>query len=347
MRKLLLIIIAIASLASCNQRPEEKNQALKNPVKINIVRIGSDSLSIPVLCTGTLSSKTQANLGFLTGGIIRQIYVSEGAAVKKGQLLARLDMTEIDSRAKQARLALEKAKRDFSRVENLYQDTVATLEQYQDARTAFELAMTNFRIAGFSQDHSEIRAPADGKILKKLKENGEIVAPGHPVLVFASTEAEWVLRANLADRDIVRISDKDEAVVSFDAYPGREYLAEVMEIASAANPLSGTYQVEIRLKEQPQRLVTGLIGKAKIFPEKQLHILLPPEAMVDAEGKVATVFRIRKGRPMRVEVLLGDLTEKGFVVELGLQKGDTVVTDGNAGLREDEQVSIVSDKSQR
>ena len=287
MRKISIFIMISFLAFSCKPTQDEPTVKHASAVNIKVARIKSDSLSLPVLSPGTLASKTQANLSFITGGIIRRFYVSEGEMVRAGELLASLDMTEIDSRARQAAIAVDKARRDFQRVENLYRDTVATLEQYQDARTALEFATANAKIAGFSKEHSEIRAPSDGKILKKLKEAGEIVSSGHPVLVFASTEAEWVLRVSLADRDIVRIAEKDRALVSFDAYPGREYFAEVMEIASAANLLSGTYEVEVRLIELPDNLVTGLIGQAKIYPAKKLYTFLPPEALVEA-GRVGT-----------------------------------------------------------
>src|SRR6056297_1482105 len=125
MRYLSLTAFIAALLVSCSPNgPAESASSLRDYQNVDIAIIQRDSISIPVFSVGTLSSKTQSKLSFLTGGIIKQFSVSEGDPVKEGDLLAKLDITEIESRVKQASLAFEKAERDFKRAENLYQDTV-------------------------------------------------------------------------------------------------------------------------------------------------------------------------------------------------------------------------------
>ncbi len=325
---------------SCSSEQEQKVQQQEEKKNIRIAKVLQDSISIPVKSVGTLSSKTQSNLSFLTGGIIDRIYVSEGTRVEKDELLAKLNMTEINSRVRQATLGLEKSRRDFRRVENLYRDTVATLEQYQDAKTALDVAKADYEIAFFNKKNSEIRAPANGKILKKLKESNEIVAPGHPVLVFASTEAEWVLTVNLSDRDIVRVKAGDSASVSFDAYPGEDFSAIVHEIANAANPLSGTYELELKLLDLPEQLVTGLIGKAKILPPPENFLILPHESLVEAIGNQGVVFKMENGHPVRTPVKIINITSAGIILNDGLNEGDTVITDGNVWIKDGDKVEI-------
>jgi len=308
MNRIILVIVIAAFLYSCKDQVVETQDQAAELMKVRVARVESDSLSIAIKGVGALASKTQSNLSFLTGGIIDRIYVNEGDLVKEGDLLTRLEMTEIESRLSQARLAYNKAQRDFERVENLYRDTVATLEQYQDARTGLDLAASNLRIARYSKKNSSIMAPSDGKILKKLKEVNEIAAPGHPVIVFASTETDWILNVNLSDRDIVRVEAGDTAIVRFDAYPGEEFLAEVREVASVANLMSGTYEVELSLQELPERLVSGLIGKATIHPAAENYLFLPPEALVEAIGNQGTVFVLDGDKVRRTEVELASVT---------------------------------------
>ena len=341
MRFILLVIMA-GLLNSCSTNEPASSNDSQQYSNVEITTIRKDSISIPVYSVGTLSSKTQSNLSFLTGGIIERFYVSEGDIVDEGDLLAKLDMTEIESKVKQASLAYDKAKRDFRRAENLYNDTVITLEQYQNAETALEIAETNYRIAQFNSKNSEVKAPSDGKILKKLKESNEIVAPGHPVVVFASTETDWILNVNLADKDIVRISMGDSASISFDAYPGNKYHAMVSEIATAANLMSGTYKVELKLIDLPSSLVTGLIGQARIFPQRETFIFLPPEGLVEAVGNEGVVFVLDEGQAVRREVVVGLITEKGIVIRSGLKEGDRVITHGNASLKDGERVEVVT-----
>lgn len=341
MSRIILCAALISFVVSCspkNQEPESTGQALPN-VKIGFIT--KDTISLPINSVGTLSSKTQSNLSFLTGGIISAYFIAEGDIVKEGDLLAKLDATEIESRTTQASLALEKAKRDYQRANNLYRDTVITLEQFQNAKTALDVAEENFQIARFNCKNSEIRAPSRGKILKKLKEQNEITAPGHPVLVFASTEADWVLKVSLSDRDIVRINIGDSAIINFDAYPGENFKALVSEIANAANPLSGTYEAELKLLSLPERLVTGLIGNATIIPQSRTVLVLPLEGLVEAAGSKAIVFVRKGGKTIRKEIEISSITDEGIIVKSGLNEGDTIITDGNAWLNDGEQVKII------
>ena len=120
----------------------------------------------------------------------------------RGQLLARLNLTEIDAQVGQARNAFEKAERDFKRVSNLYRDSAATLEQFQNAQTGFQLAEQALQIAGFNQRYSSIYATESGRVLRKLMNEGELVGPGQPVYVINSTRpGDWVIRIGVADRD--------------------------------------------------------------------------------------------------------------------------------------------------
>jgi RND family efflux transporter MFP subunit len=332
-----IIILA----ASCSGNENNETSTSPQPEKtVRVAEVKKDNLSIQVQSVGTLASKDQSNLSFLTGGIIDRIFVSEGEVVMKGQLLARLDMTEIESRVKQASLSLEKAQRDFDRVESLYEDTVATLEQYQDSRTALEVAQANYKIAGFNKQNSEIRAPSNGKILKKLKESNENVGSGHPVLVFASTEADWILTVNLSDRDIVRVNLKDSAIISFDAYPGEEFEATISEIANSANPLSGTYEVELQLIDYPEKLVTGLIGQAIIYPPEKSYLIIPPESLVEATGRTGIVFQLVDEKPVRKSIDILALTESAIIIKNGLKEGDIVVTEGNAWIEDGENIKV-------
>lgn len=341
MRFIPLIAVFAGLLASCSTNDPTGSDDSQEYSNVRITTILEDSISIPVYSVGTLSSKTQSNLSFLTGGIIERFYVSEGEIVNEGDLLARLDMTEIESKVKQASLAYDKAGRDFKRAENLYNDTVITLERYQNAETALEIAETNYRIARFNRENSEITAPSDGKVLKKLKESNEIAGSGHPVIVFASTEADWILNVNLADKDIVRILPGDSASVSFDAYPGNKYHAQVNEIATVANLLSGTYEVELKLLDLPGQLVTGLIGQTRIFPQKQSFLFLPPEGLVEAVGDKGVVFIFHEGEARLREIFIGPVTDRGIVITGGLQEGDRIITQGNAWLKDGEKVEVV------
>ena len=115
--------------------------------------------AFPVQCSGLLSSKRLIKLSFKTGGIIARINVDEGSPVKKGQVIASLEMTEIAAQVDQAKLALEKAERDLKRIKSLYSDTVATLEQLQEhPYISYQLAKV---IIAYRNQHGGFRDVSD------------------------------------------------------------------------------------------------------------------------------------------------------------------------------------------
>jgi membrane fusion protein, multidrug efflux system len=254
-----------------------------------------------------------------------------------------LELSEIRSRVNQANLAVDKADRDFQRAANLFRDSVVTLETYQNANTALEVAKSELRIAEFNLEHSRIIAPANGLILKKLAEENEIVGPGHPVLYFASTENEWVMRVNVTDKDRIHLNINDSARVSFDAFPGREFRAKIAEIAEIADPYTSTYEIELSLEEQINSPVSGLIGTARIFPSRELdYPMVPYESLIEGDGKDGQVWVLQEGIPVKTRVKIIALRDDGILIERGISAGDSLIIEGGHQIRENSRVVILS-----
>jgi len=333
-RSILLLACSFAMISSCKQKAPSE-EATEEDVHVKTQVVKEQVVSLPVRTSGRLSSKTEIKLSFKTGGIIEKIFVDEGQVVRKDKLLARLNLEEISSQVRQAELALQKAQRDFARAENLYRDSVATLEQYQNARTGLELAQANAKIARFNLEYSEIRAPSDGKILKKLAEENEITGPGYPVLFFASTEANWVVRVNLTDKDIVRVNLLDSAGVVFDAWPGRSLICQVSETGKAADPYTGTYEVELTMLEKPDNLTSGFIGKVTIFPsDTTSYPVIPVGALIDGKGSSGTVYILKNDTAARKDIMIHSITDEGIVVGEGLKAGDEIIVEGGSFIKE-------------
>ena len=311
-------------------------------VNVRIRQVSSLEYRMPVRAVGLLGPRREMKLSFKTGGIIREIRAREGEKVKAGEVLAVLDLSEIEAQADQARIAMEKAERDLVRARNLYNDSVATLEQYQNARSAYELARTQTEIARFNLQHSRITAPSEGTIQKVLVEASEMIAPGYPALLFASTGNDWVVRAALTDRDIVRLSMGDPAEVTMDAFAGITFQAEVSELGALADPVTGTYEAELRILQPDHRFRTGFISRVLIYPsEVNRDLVVPVEALLDAAGNMAHVYVFKDGRASRVRIRTGQLLDSLVVVTEGLREGQWIVTDGARYLKGDAEVNPV------
>ena len=288
----------------------------------------------PVVATGTLAAKEEVALSFKIGGILARIAAEEGQPVRRGQVLATLDPAEIDAQVRKAEQGAAKGERDLARARTLYRDSVATLEQLQDATTGAEVARADLAAARFNRRYAAIVAPADGIILRRRAEAGEMVQPGAPVLVLGAAGGS-VLRVGLPDRDAVRVRRGDAATVRFGAFPGAAFAGRVAEVA-AASTAAGTYEVEVAVDAGGRALASGLIGRVEIAPAARERLrLVPIEALLEADDDSATVFTVTpNGRARRVPVRIAFLRGDRAAVSGGLDGVAEVVTGGAAYLED-------------
>ena len=265
--KYLFFVLFSAAIVACGAKEEEKSKEDIIPVKVEEVK--KSEIAMPIRTSGKIEASLESNLSFKIPGIIKSINIKEEQTVKKGEVLASLDLSEIKANVTKAENGYEKAKRDYARAENLYNDKVATLEQLQNAKTGLEVAESDLKIARFNLEHSIIKAPANGKVLKKFVEVNEMINTGYPVFTFGSNGGNWKMLVGVADVDVVKISLNDTAIVKFDAFPGVEFKASVGAVGQGADPGTGTYEIQLLIDKNNYPLVSGFIGKAEIYPLKK------------------------------------------------------------------------------
>ena len=338
-RTVLLALLPLA-LSGCS-RSRASAAPEREVVAVRLAPVTTERIARPVTATGTLGPKEEVTLSFKIGGVIGRILVDEGQAVRAGDTLAALDLSEIDAGVTRARSAAEKAERDLTRARRLYADSVATLEQTQNAETGFDVARAELETATFNRRYAVIVAPAAGVILGRSAEPGELVSPGAPILTLGSRSRGVVVRAALADRDVVRLRLGDRAEVRFDALPDHPLAGTVTEIAAAADPLTGTYRVEVTVPGSG--LSSGLVGQVEIRPAAARPMaLVPIEAVLEADGSHATVFALSADgrRAQRRAVTIGFLAGDRVAVLAGLDGVRSVVTDGAAYLDDGAAVRV-------
>jgi multidrug efflux system membrane fusion protein len=323
-----LLLALLVSACTPEPAPDEPQQG----VAVAVARLTMESVSQPVVVTGTFGSRDDIPLAFKTGGVIARITVDQGQAVKRGQTLAVLDTREIDAAVAKAAVALEKATRDEARVRRLYEDSVATRTGWQDALSARDAASADMTGARVNREYATIVAPQDGVILQRIATPGSNVGPGTPVLVLGGAARGRVLRAGLTDRDALRTTVGDLATVRFAALPDATFAGTVTLLARSADPRTGTYTVEIALRGA-EALPAGLVGRADIAVRAAgTAMLVPVDALVEADADSATVYTldslpgpgtVAAAHRVRIGALHGDRAAVS-----GLPAGATVITRG-------------------
>lgn len=335
-----IYLTACGTKAHNNRIPESSES-----IPVTIVKAIGEERIMPVEVSGLLTTENEARLSFKVSGVIQSIDVREGSRVRKGQLLATIIPNEINAQVGQAGLALEKAKRDLERLERLYQDSVVTLEQVQNAKTGFDIAQRTLQQSAFNQAYSRIHAPDDGFVARKLMNTGEIASPGSPVLLMNLNKQSgaWILKAGVSDKDWSIISIGNKASVILDAYPGQSFEGTVSNKSVATDNSGGSFIVEIAVKLYPKQAAVGMFGRATIVPEKSyFEYTIPYEALLEADGKQGYVFITSDRKTAkRVPVQIARLDEKFVYVEKGLESNHFVVVAGSAYLKDGSTISVV------
>lgn len=342
MKSSIMLISAIAiAITACTGASGKENAVKETEVPVRLSEVQETDYAEPVEATGTLTTRDELQLSFKVGGVVARVSAQEGAAVSKGATLATLDLREINAQLAKAKTALIKAERDLARVKNLHRDSVATLEQLQDATSALDIARSDYNGVAFNQSYATIVAPSNGVVLKKLAEPGELVSVGEAVVVLGSLSSGSVVRAGIADRDAVRLRMGDRATISFSAYPGRKFTGAVSEIPAAANPMTGTYAVEVKVNDPPP-MASGLVGKVTIHPSLLGRVrLIPMEAITEADGDRAYVYVLDGTTARRVEVAVSSIDGGRVAINAGLDGVTHVVSAGAAYLNDGVKVKVI------
>lgn len=340
----LLSIVSLSVLIfACGKTEPEAQSIIKGEIiPVKVMELKQASFSSPIAASGTFSTKDETLLSFKVGGIVSKLLVQEGDAVKKGQILATLDLTEIQAGLNQSKLAYEKALRDHERAGRLYRDSVATLEQFQNSKTALDIAEQQLKTSEFNLSYSQIRATQNGFVLRKFVNAGQQVSSGAPVLqINGASQGTWVLQATVNDQNWSTISIGDQAIIlgsDTDSIPGK-----VIRKSQSADPMTGAYWVEVAPENTTNlSLASGMFGKVVVTPSLQKEgWQIPYEALLDAEGSGGYVFVTDDDQTAKkVKVVIGKIAENSVQVLQGLENHGKLIASGSAYLTDGSKIQI-------
>lgn len=341
-----ILVAAVLIVAGCGRDAHGAKAPAELAVAVRAVRVDAPG-SAAITGTGSLGFKDETPLAFKIGGVIAKVNVDEGARVRVGQVLAELDLREIDAAVAKAGAGAEKAARDAERAARLYHDSVATLTQLQDAQSGRDAAAADQRAARVNREYAVIVAPSDGVVLRRASNPGAQVSAGTMVLVFGSAKRGSVLRVGLSDRDALRVREGDAASVTFDANGAREFNGRVRQVAAAADARTGTYTVEVAL-DGVETLPSGLVGRVRITSRGGARsvaaadvIAIPAEALVEGGEGRGVVFALDPTGHValrRSVTLIG--VDGDRVLVSGLGAATRVITSGAAWLTDSARVEV-------
>ncbi|WP_281647121.1 efflux RND transporter periplasmic adaptor subunit [Parendozoicomonas sp. Alg238-R29] len=311
---------------------------------VEVATVHYQQAARPISISALLAYKSTQKLAFKVGGPVANILVEEGDAVEKGQILAVLDTEEVQARVGEAEARFDNAQRNVERLKKLYKKNVVSLDQLQDAETELDVVESQLRVARFNLRYSSIKAPAAGRIVRRMVEAGELIAPNQVVFALADESRGWIMRTALSDRKVVLIRHNDPVSVRFDPWPLQAFTGKVSEISEAAEERSGLFEVEIALDPVSDvRLRDGYVGRIRIEPsQKERVVKLPSLALVSAMSPMGVVYVLNDDNTVSARQIRTHYLEGSFVAVSGdVKEGESVVTTGAAFLHDGDKVRVV------
>jgi len=342
---LLLIVLLIAACKDNNEQYASVADKIDKRALVETASVQEMNQAPTVKAIGRLASNKEVKLSFKIGGVIDFIKADEGKYIKKGQTIAALRTNEIDAQVMKARQALDKAERDLARVKSMFEEEAATIENVEDLTTLVEVSKADLDIALFNQKYAKIVSPISGRVLRRLAEPNELIGPGQPIFLVASSEGKaFVFKASLSDKDVAQIQYNDGVKAYFDAFPGEEFSGKVSLIAESADPRTGTFEVEINLGSNGKRLRNGLFGRVEIQPsQKTNYLTIPMDALVEADAAKMTIFIPSADQATAQEVTVKPLRIFGNQIAIEIPEGEpitSVITSGAPYLIDGDSIRI-------
>ena len=348
-----VVAVVVVALKCTGGEKEEK-------VSFETAKVEKTNIQTSITATGTIEPVTSVTVGTQVSGIVSHLYVDYNSVVKKGQVIAELDRTNLISELNTAKANLSSAEStanyelsNYNRYKTLYDKGLVSADEYESAQLSYRKAKEQVKTASESVQKAQtnlgyatITSPIDGVILSKSVEEGQTVAASFntpELFVIAQDLTNMRVIADIDEADIGGVKEGQRVSFTVDAFPDDHFEGQVTQVRQQATTESNvvTYEVVISAPNNDLKLKPGLTANVTIFtlekndvltaPAKALRFM-PNEALLQ-EGQVIEDVEA----PQKVWTLEGN-TFKAHAVETGTTNG--ILTEITGGIKEGTEILV-------
>ncbi len=359
MKKILIaLLVLVFTLSFCSKKSEETNLQQKSLlVKAELPQKGI--LAKYFDYKGTVSAWKTANIAPDASGRVGRILKKQGDKVGQGELLATLDMTSLELQQKQARAAVavanaayQNAKLNEDRMKKMLENKAISQMQYENTKLALDSADTqlksakaNLDLVDYTAKNALMKAPFAGIIAAKNMEEGDMINPmmgaGQNILTLMDL-SKVKITVDAPAEEIEKIKIGQKCLVTISSRPGETFNGEVYSKNLAADPLSKTFKVEIKIDNPEMKIKAGVYADISIEYIRKENVYLLPLTSLLAGDKEVMVNESGVAHKRAVTVGLKNGTR--FEVLAGVNPTDLVLTEGNYDLKEGTAIIMAGDK---
>lgn len=350
MRKLssLAIGIAIAILVvSCGEKPVSDNAATlaidSTVYNVKIMVLEKQKVSRRIDNTANLLPFEEINYAPAAPGRIEEIYVEVGSHVKKGDIIARMDRTQL----MQANEQFQNARINYERMDTLRKLNSISEQQYDAAKTQYEVLKAN---VDFLNQNTTLVSPINGIVTNKYFENGELYsgAPntsvGKAAIVTLMQINPLKAKINITEKYYPVIKKGMKVSIDVDVFKNRKFEGEVNLVYPTISTDTRTFPVELVVKNSDEALRPGMFARFSLNIGEEFALVVPAIAIIKQEGTNDRYLFItndnRTARKVPVEV--GDrYDDKLEVISNEIKEGDKIIVAGQGKLLDGSRINVM------
>ncbi|MBP1641091.1 MAG: macA 2 [Bacteroidetes bacterium] len=321
-----MVVLLAATMVGCS----EKKEAVAK--KVELVRV--ESLRKQVITrdmeySTSLVANEEVNVAPASAGKIDKIFVNVGSRVKQGELVARMDPTQLNT----TRIQFNNLKTDMQRLETLRQAGTVSQQTYDQTKVQYDLTKENLV---FLEKNVNLRAPFSGIISVKNFENGELYSGSPSAATGKAAIVTLVqinpLKANLfvPESFLPQLKQGSRVSVKCDTYPDQDFSAHIARIYPTVDAATRSVQIELKVNNAGEKLRPGMFCRTTIDFGKVKALVVPSQAVLRMQGSNERyVFVEKNGKAQRVIVTLGKRFDDQIeIISTQLNEGDNLIVTG-------------------
>ena len=237
-------------------------------------------------------------------GLVQELLVEEGQRVRRGDVLARLDKSELALNVERVKVNLDQARTSLKRNEALYRRNMVSEADFESVRNQVDNLQVQLREAQLSLEYADIRSPIDGLVMERQVELGDM-ARGNGELFVVADLSPLLTRIYIPERRMRQISPGQEARIHIDALPDSSFGARIRMISPGVDPQSGTVKVTLEIPAGGGVLRPGMFATVRIITQRRPGTLAIPKKALVLETDEDDAFVVVEGEPAAADGMRG------------------------------------------
>jgi RND family efflux transporter MFP subunit len=313
------------------QLMNDSTDEVKFRIPVSVKQMRPETFRHFIEVTGKLEAEEDAFISPEMNGQIENIYVKEGQAVKKGQLLASLNTSVIESSITEVKTGLELASKLYEKQKELWDQGIGSELQFLEAKNAKEQAEARLATLEAQLDMARVTAPFSGVVEKIMMKEGELAIPGMQLMQLISLE-NLKLYGDISERYLTSVKKGDDVDVSFPDIEGLGVTAPIYRVGNLIDNASRTFRIEIKVNNRNKKLKPNMYSLIRINDFSSSSAFIVPSVSIkqDIKGNYLYVADTKTNKARKRYVKTGLSYEDQTMLLEGVSEGENIIVKGFA-----------------